>query len=89
MFVECYLCKVFVWQTKACVEVCMCVEEKALSTYEGRGGEKIEREGERFEMIQIIMSIVDYFNIKTFVRKSYLKHGFFCRQICYFVDCKY
>jgi hypothetical protein len=43
MFVECYLCKVFVWQTKACVEVCMCVEEKALSRYEGRGGEKIER----------------------------------------------
>ncbi len=27
-----------------CVCVCVCVEEKALSTYEGRGGEKIERE---------------------------------------------
>jgi hypothetical protein len=32
LFVECYLSKVFVWQTKACVEVCMsvCVWRKKL-----------------------------------------------------------
>jgi hypothetical protein len=38
IYVE-YLCG----KQKLVLKWCMCVEEKALSTYEGRGGEKIER----------------------------------------------